>query len=437
MKNNRVGISGILKRILWSKEGKNAGWIIIAKVVQMVLAFIVSIIMARYLGPSNFGLINYATAFVTFFTSLCTLGINSVIVKDFIENPNEQGTAIGSTIGLRFVSSVLSSLLVVLLVSVLDKGEKETIIVAALCSLSLVFEIFDTISYWFQSRYESKVSSICLLIAYFLASCYKILLFVWGRGVRWFAFSTSLEFIILSLLYLVAYKKYKGPKLKFSFAKGKKLLSESYHYILSGMMVAIYGQTDRLMLKHMLDEASVGYYSLASSVNTMWVFVLAAIISSLTPTIIQLYNSGKREEFNRKNRQLYAIVIYLSIFVALFLILFGKVAVILVYGDAYAPAAEPLKVVAWYTIFSYLGVARNPWIVCEKKQKYLKYMYLSAVFANIILNVVFIPIWGATGAAVASLITQICTSMIFPALIPDMRENTKLMLDAFLLRGIK
>ena len=62
----------------------------------MLIAFIVSIFTARYLGPSNYGLISYSAAYVAFFTSVCTLGINSVIIKDFVDYPDEQGNAIGT-----------------------------------------------------------------------------------------------------------------------------------------------------------------------------------------------------------------------------------------------------------------------------------------------------------------------------------------------------
>lgn len=201
-------------------------------------------------------------------------------------------------------------------------------------------------------------------------------------------------------------------------------------------MVAIYGQTDKLMLKQMLDQTSVGYYSLATSINLMWVFVLQAIIDSVYPTIIN-YSIRDKEQFNKKNKQLYAIVIYVSIFVAILFCLFGKIAIRILYGEAYLPATEPLKIITWYTIFSYLGVARNAWIVCENKQKYLKYMYASAAIVNVILNYFMIPLWGASGAAAASLITQICTSVVLPCFIKDMRGNVKLMVEAFFLKGIK
>lgn len=110
--------------------------------------------------------------------------------------------------------------------------------------------------------------------------------------------------------------------------------------------------------------------------------------------------------------------------------------ILLIYGEAYLPAVQPLRIVTWYTAFSYLGVARNAWIVCENQQRYLKYLYVGAAACNVALNLLLIPIWGASGAAAASLITQVATTTLLPALIRPLRPNAKLMLDAVLFRGV-
>ena len=99
------------------------------------------------------------------------------------------------------------------------------------------------------------------------------------------------------------------------------------------------------------------------------------------------------------------------------------------------PTVQPLRIIVWYTAFSYLGVARNAWMVCENRQKYLKYLYISAAIINVILNVLLIPQWGASGAAAASLITQMST-ILLPAVIRPLRPNAKLMMDAVLLRNV-
>ena len=75
-------------------------------------------------------------------------------------------------------------------------------------------------------------------------------------------------------------------------------------------------------------------------------------------------------------------------------------------------------------------------MVCENRQKYLKYLYVGAAVLNVVLNLMLIPRWGASGAAAASLITQVATTTVLPALIKPLRPNCKLMLDAVLLRGV-
>lgn len=431
-KNLNMKIVSFLK----NKEAKNAGWLIAGKVVQMVLSLFVGIFTARYLGPGNYGLINYGMAYVTFFTALCNLGLNSVIIKDFIDYPEEQGEAIGSSILMRLVSSILSAITIVGIVCIVDAGEPTTIFVVALCSVGAIFHVFEIINYWFQAQYKSKITAIATLFAYIAMSMYKIVLLILEKNIFWFAFATSVDYIVIAVFLLLAYKKFNGPKLKFSFRKSKALLQSSYHYIFSSMMVAIYAQTDRLMLKQIIGDSEVGYYSTATAICSMWVFVLAAIIDSMYPSILRLY--GKDEKaFDKKNRQLYAIVFYTSFVVSAVFLLLGDFIVELLYGAEYRPSVPVLKIATWYTAFSYLGVARGAWIVSEGKQKYLKYMNGAAVVVNVFLNLALIPAMGASGAALASLITQIATAILLPLCFREMRPNAVLMLEAICLRKIK
>ena len=424
-----------LRNISKNKVVKNAGWIIGGRLVNKLLAFLVGILTARYLGPSNYGLINYAAAYISFFASICTLGINSIIVKNFVDHPDEEGKTIGTTLLLRAVSSLLSALMIVGIVGIVDRDEPLTVVVVALCSVGLIFQIFDTLNYWFQARLQSKYSALASLASYAAVSVYKIVLLVLGKSVEWFALASALDYTVLAVVLAAAYFKNGGQRFTASWAKAKELLSSSTSFIISGLMISIYACTDKLMLKQMLGEASVGYYSLASAISVSWAFVLSAIIDSLYPEIVQSFNTN-RIYYERKNRQLYAIVFYTSLFMSAAICLLARPFIEILYGASYLPAVQPLRIVVWYTAFSYLGVARNAWMVCENRQKYLKYLYMGAAAINVVLNLLFIPPWGASGAAAASLITQIATIVLLPAVIRPLRANTKLMLDAVLLRGV-
>lgn len=424
----------IINVVLRNKEIINAYWIIVGKAFQMILSLFVGLLTTRYLGPSNYGLINYGASYVALFASICSLGINSVIIKEFADYPEEQGTTIGTALCLKAFASLFSAIMIVSFVCIIDQNDSLTIVVTALCSISLLFHIFDTFNYWFQFRYKSKVTAIITLLAYIIVSIYKIILLHFCADVKWFALSTSIDYIVVAILLFASYLRNGGQRIRVSWTRGKHILFNSYHYILAGIMVSIYAQTDKLMLARMLNQASVGYYSVATTICGIWTFVLAAIIDSIYPTIIRLFNNGDVNMYIRKNKQLYSIIFYVSISVSIIFLFGGKMVVRILYGDAFLPAVLPLKVISLYTAFSYLGTARNAWIICEKKQNYLIYIYVGAALTNVCMNLIFIPALGETGAAIASLITQINVCFFIPLFINELRPNVKLMCDAILLK---
>lgn len=420
-----------------NKETKNAAWIIAGKTAQMLLSFFIGLWTARFLGPSNYGLLNYVSAYVAFFTSFCTLGFTAVVmVNELTVNPDEEGTALGTSIVLRLISSTISAFAIIGIVAVVDHDEPITIMIAILSSISLLFQVFDSIEYWFQKRYLSKITAIAVFIGYCCTAAYRVVLLILKANVYWFAVATSIDYVAVAIVLFIVYKHSHGPKLRFSWKKGKQLLAVGSSFILSGMMIAIYGQTDKIMLKQMLSETEVGYYSTAANLCVMWTFVLSAIVSSLAPTISKYKKENDEANYLRKNRQLYGLIFYISIFVSAVLTIASPLVIKILYGADYEGSIAPLRIVTWYVAFSYLGVARDVWLVCENKQKYSKYIYLLAAASNVGLNFAFIPILGPSGAALASLLTQVLTSLILPCLFKGLWPNVKLMLMGIVLYDV-
>lgn len=426
----------MLRKLIRNKVAKNAGWLIGGQIAQMLVSFVVSVLSARYLGPGNYGLISYGTAYVTFFTSLCTLGINSVIVKEIINNREKEGQVLGTAIGLKAIASFLSVVTIISLVFIIDREDPVAITVVSICSLGLIINVADIFKYWYQSYLNSKIPAIVGLIGYMIISVYKVVLMATARNVLWFAFSTSLDYLFVGIALTCIYKKKNGQRLSFSWSYAKELLKSSHHFILPSLMVSIYAQTDKIMLKQMLGDSQVGFYATAVSLSNMWCFVLKAIVDSLNPSIMEDHKANNKEAYIRKNKLLYAIVFYVSIGVSVLYCLLSKPMINILYGEAYLPAVAPLCVITWYTAFSYLGVARNTWVVCENKQKYLIWLYVSAAVANVALNFVLIPFMGVVGAALASLTAQIISSVVAPWFIKDMRPNAVLMLESIMFKGV-
>jgi O-antigen/teichoic acid export membrane protein len=209
-------------KITRSKVLTNISWLVGGRIIQMIFSFIVGILTARYLGPGNYGLINYGSVYTGIFTSICSLGLNSIVVKELIDQPEKQGETLGTIIGLKFVASILSLMSIFALTSIVDSGDVVTIQVVVLCSVGLVFQAFTIFEFWFQSKLQSKVSAIATMIAYIIVSVYRVVLLVKGCSVQWFAVATSIDYFCIALILYIAYRKSGGPRLTFSLSRSKK-----------------------------------------------------------------------------------------------------------------------------------------------------------------------------------------------------------------------
>lgn len=414
--------------MLKSKVFKNASWIIVCKIVQSLLSLIVTMLTARYLGPSNYGLINYAAAIVAFVAPIAQLGLGSIQVQELVNYPEEEGVITGTTLILSLMSAIVCSIGVVSFAAIANRGELETIIVCALYTIVLFFQSAELMQYWYQAKYISKYASIASLIAFFVITVYKVILLVKGMGIYWFAIANSIDYIIITFALVFIYHKLGGKKLEFSRAVAKRMLAKSKYYIIANMMIAIFSQTDRIMLKQMVDSTSTGLYSAAATCAGLANFVYVAIVDSFRPMIFESYNKSK-ELFKKNTIRLYSIIIYLSIVECIVVTIFSKLIIRIIYGSVYIDASGALIIIAWYTIFAYIGSVRNVWILANEKQKWIWQINLAGAIANVILNFLLIPIWGINGAAVASLATQIFANIIVSYLIKDIRESSYLMLE--------
>lgn len=419
-----------LKRFLTNRVVSNAKWMIAEQGVQMLVSFIIGMITARYLGPSNYGIINYCNSYIAFFTAVAGLGIESIVVKELISNPNRQGAIVGTSIFLRSFAGILSMMSIILILCFVDSGNKLILMVAFLQSLVLIFKAFEIIDFWFQSKLQSKYASILKSVSYVLVACYKIYILITSKSVEWFAVSVSLDFFIIALLLTFAYFKHDGEKWSFDLTIAKELLSQGYHFIISSLIITVYAQMDRIMIKHMIGDAETGLYSAAIMICTYWILIPTAIINSMRPIIMEHKKNGNEDEYNRKFSQLYSILIWLGIAVSLVITILSRFIMRVVYGTDYVEAAGALSISIWYTTFSTLGVARGNWLVCEGKNKYAKWFVLFGALVNIVLNIVLIPIMGIEGAAIATLITQIVVCFFGPVVFKETRENAIQMLRA-------
>ena len=234
----------MLKKIINKLKGNrffsNIIWDMGGKVFQMILTLVVGMLTARYLGPSNYGVIGETASYVSFFSVICQLGFNSTAVKEIMDNKEREGEILGTAIFFRVCTSLISTIAITCLLYVLKDGDRVIVWVAFLQSLSLIFQSFEMIHYWYQSRLETHVSVKIQSFAYIIMAVYKVALLALGQSVEWFAFSTALEMAVVAAALVFIYGRGEGKKLTISIRAGIELLKSSYHFILSGLMVTVY-----------------------------------------------------------------------------------------------------------------------------------------------------------------------------------------------------
>lgn len=415
--------------LLKNRVVKNSLWIISCRIAQALINLIVTMISARYLGPSNYGIISYAASIVAFIVPLVQLGLRNTIVQELVGSPETEGKTLGTIIYSTCIMSFLGMLGVTCFTLVADFGEWETILVCALYSISLLFQMSEMIQYWFQAKLISKYISVVSLATYALMAVYKVYILMTGKSIYWFAVSHSIEYLIITIALFVIYKKLGGQRLSYSFSLLKVFFKKSKYYILAGLMVTVFSQTDKIMLKLMINEAETGFYSAASVCAGMTSFVFVAIIDSFRPVIFE----GKKKaspKYETNVSRLFSVVFYLGLMQSLVLMVLSPLAVNILYGADYSPTINILRISTWFIAFSYMGTVRNIWILAEGKQKYIWQIDLAGAVINVAGNLILIPLWGACGAAVASVATQFITNFVLCFIMKPIKPCSKLILKS-------
>lgn len=424
-----------LKKILSNRFLQNTGWMAFAQIYQMVISLFIGVISARYLGPTNYGTINYAASYISFFTIFCALGLEGIVVKEMISKREQEGIILGSGIAMRLIAGVLSMVAVCVIVYFLNPNDSVLLTVTFLQSIILPFNAFHLIDMWYQSKLNSKVSTIIRCISYTLMSLYKIYLLITGKSVEWFAFSTSLDSLLIAIMFMLMYRRNGTRKLKFDNNTSKELLLQSYHLIISTMMAVLYSQMDRVMIGKMMTQTDVGFYTAAATICNMWVFIPQAFANSARPVIMELKDKDSNM-YIRRLKQLIGFIFWIGVLFSMVFTVMADFIIHVLYGDAYTMAKGPLIILIWSTVFSSLSYPRSIWMICENKQNYTKYILIWGVILNLILNYYGIKYLGIIGAAIATLFTEIMTCIISPMFYKEMRIFIRYLLESIIGKGI-
>lgn len=421
----------------FSKYFKNTSWLMFGKILSMVVGFLI----ARYLGPVSFGDLSFADALTAIVAAIGTLGLDSFIVREILNDPGKRdeilGTSLALRIGVNLILIPLSIGIYLLFHHFSAQPGKPLTLIVALLSFASFFKSFNVIDSYFQSQVQSKyvvhVQNICVI----LSACLKVLLVWSGAPLVFFAAALTFDGFILAAGLIIIYYQ-RGLKINrwtFSMERARSLLKQSFPLILSAVMVSIYMKIDQVMLKSE-GSAEVGIYSAAAKISEAWYFIPMAIVTSVFPALIHARKTDP-ERYQKRLKNLYDLLVFISLPVALFISFFGTDLIHLLYGNKFEGAGSMLSIHIWSGIFVFFGIASSQYLINEGFTQISFQRTAAGAIINILLNFWLIPLYGGIGASIATLIACIF-STFYILFIPKTRQHGIMMLKSlFLISAIQ
>lgn len=409
----------------------NIGWLSADRILRMGVGLIVTAWIARYLGPEEFGLFNYATAFVSLFGVLATLGLNQIVVRDIVHDPSNKDETLGTTFVLKLAGAIVTVLVTTGVISLLRPNDQLTLWIVAITASVTIFDAFNTIDLWFQFLVKSKHTVIAKNAAFVLVTALRIALIEMKAPLVAFAWVLVVESALGGIGLAIAHKLDGQSFLRWrpNFRRAKTLLKESWPLIISDLAIMIYVRIDQIMLGQLMGDKPVGIYSAAVRIAEVWYFFASAIVNSVTPAIVQAKQQSETLYYN-KLQKLFNLMAIITFAIAIPLTLISKFLIVTIFGQKYAAAASVLSIYIWSAVFGFFGWAKGIWIVAEGQTVFALISTCTGAAMNILLNFWLIPLYQENGAALASVISYSFTDYVMCLIYPPARKLGWIMTNA-------
>ena len=400
----------------------NVIWLFFDKILRMGVGLMVSVLVARYLGPEQFGLLNFACAFAAIFGAFASLGLDGIVVRDIVRDSARQYEILSSTFILKLLGGIVAFLVTLKTIHLIRPDAGQTYWLVGIVAVGMIFQSFDVVDLWFQSQVRSKYTVIAKNSVFVVVALVRVVLIHYKAPLIAFAWASLAEIIASSLVLTMFYVRQQAnifvwcPRVNTAL----RLIRESWPLILSSLAVAIYMRIDQIMLAQMIDNKEVGIYSAALRFSEIWYFIPTVIVSSVMPSLIQ----GKvesEETYLKRLQQLFSWLVRIAYLIALPMTFLSSQLVTFFYGTDYIGAGNILAIHIWTAVFVFMGVGSTPWTINESTMKYSLFQTITGTLINIGLNFILIPLYGGVGAAIATLIAQIFASFVINAFIPKLR----------------
>jgi O-antigen/teichoic acid export membrane protein len=390
----------------------NTSWLFFERILRIIVSFIVTIFVVRYLGPKDFGLFSYVLSFFWLFASLSTLGLESITTREIVKYPDSKNEIIGTVFFLRLAGSI-AAIACIGLILLISGEETYTTILILLISGSFIFQSFSAIEYYFRGKVQAKYNAYALSVSVLFSLLLKIIFIIIKAPLIYFLVAVICEYFVLAIGLTLVYR-FNSLSIfnwRYSKALASSLLKDAWPLALSGIVVMVYMKIDQIMIKNMMSAEAVGYYASAVRLCEAWYFIPVTLCNAIFPAIINAKNVSE-EFYNNRMQKLYDMLTWLAIGLAIPITIFSDQIITLLYGNEFSPASPVLTIYIWAGIGVFLGVASSQYLINENLTKLSFVRTLIGMIVNVFLNFLLIPVYGIIGSAIATLISYTIVTFI-------------------------
>ena len=376
------------------------------------VGFLVTVVVARYLGPEDFGIFSYAISVAALFAAAGHMGLSGLLVREILKKPDERGVTLGTTLGLKFIGMALGYTLLLFYAMAYEGVTSIEFTAVAIAGAGLLFKPLDIIDFWFQAFVQARYVTYARLTGLTVSAVLKLLFVFLGLGVIYFVVVNLIQAIAIAIAFIIVYKIKSSLKItewSFCWSKAKELFNQGWVIYLGSIFAVINLKVDQVMLRWFEGSEAVGIYAVAAQLSEAWYFVPGAIVASFFPKLIKLKKENP-EQFEKRLQQLFDLLFILAFGVAIVMTLLSEWLITLFFGAYYIDSASVLVIHIWAAIFIFMRAAFSKWILIENALMFSLITQGAGALVNVVLNYFLIPKFGVQGAAWATLISYAISS---------------------------
>lgn len=412
---------------------KSAGWLLARQAITIFNSLVLGIVLARHLGPENFGVLNYAISLVVMVMPLTTLGMRNLALREYASRPDDAERILGTITAMR-LGGTLAALAVIYVVSTRFPIEHENIaLLCLLLGVALLFQIFDTIKEQFialQNPWIFVIVEVCVLLTFTLL---KLVLVLLEASVDAFIIAAAGEIVAQGMAAGLAYYMRTGnpPRLRVDRGLMRSYAGSALPLVLGSISTVIYLKVDILFLANMVGKEATGQYAVATRLSEAWYILPSTLAMAAFPRMMELRSTAP-EHYRRRMQEAMDAFAAFGTLIALTSFFWAAPLIGLLFGPEYLPATALLQIQVWVGVVFATRQLIHKYLLAEGMYWGSALINLTGAVSNVTLNLMLIPRFGAEGAAWATLISYTLAPLLLAPLIPSLRPVAKMQIRSIL-----